>query len=627
MANILQELEQRIVIGNGAIGTYLYALGIPRGFCLEALNLTRPDLVTKVYQDYVAAGARVLETNSSGANPIGLSRYGLSDQAVQLCHKAVELVRKVVEGKPCFIAGTTGPIVLRSTEPPISVEERREAYRVQIAALWEAGCDLLLLKTFTDLADLLLAIRTAKELGVHPIWASVAPTEEGRLSSGEDVGEALASLRQAGASIVGVNGACGVQATLHLLEQLELEASDLVSAFPNAGKPEFYEGQLFYGASPQYFASYLPRFVAEGARLIGGDYGTDPSHIAAMVAVAGSLRPVGAKPRRRRVFLREPTEEGPSRGFSWREESLLERLKRKTVSIVELDSPKTLAMERFLEGVSALEEAGADAISLADNSLAILRVSNVAAAVCVRQRSSLIPVLHIACRDRNLLGLQSELMGLGVLGFRHVLALTGDPAKAGDHPGATSVYDLNSVGLIRLLAGLNRGVNAVGKDLKGKTDFVIGCAFNPNARQIESQRRKLESKLQAGAQFVMTQPVFDTRLVKETARMLGPLGVPVFIGVLPLLSYRNAEFLHNEVPGIVIPEAVRERLLFLEGPRAMEAGLALAVEIAREILSHFRGIYIITPLLRYELSVRLLGQLGLSPGEMRVAKEKGKGAV
>jgi homocysteine S-methyltransferase len=394
-----------------------------------------------------------------------------------------------------------------------------------------------------------------------------------------------------------------------LLSKLAVEKDDLVSVFPSAGKPEFYEGRFNYAASPEYFADTLPRWVEEGARLIGGDYGTRPAHIAAMAAVARLLDPVRVKKISAvtRAARAETVERPPASAVREEEASILDLMKQKPVSIVELDSPKGLSMDKFLAGAKALKEAGAAAITLADNSLAILRVSNFAAAIRVREEVGLTSLLHLACRDRNLLGLQSEIMGLGTLGFRHVLALTGDPAKVGDHPGATSVYDLNSVGLIKLLAGMNRGVNAVGRPLNGQTKFIIGCAFNPNALNFDSQVKKLESKLAAGAQYVMTQPVFDLELARRTVARLKPLGVPVFLGVMPLLSSRNAEFLHNEVPGIKIADPLRERLRrCADDHAAMRIGLEVAREVRAVALEGFGGVYLITPFLRYDVSVELL---------------------
>ncbi len=615
MANLLDILSERIVLGDGATGTYLYELGVPLNHCLEEVNLSRPELVTRVYREYADAGSQVIETNSFGANRIRLARYGLGHQVAEINWRAARVARDAVKGRAdVFIGGSVGPLSLRPADGEFSIEDRKALFREQIGALLDGGCDLIFLETFTALDELLLALDVFQNLTNIPVAASLAVSEEGRLVSGESFPEAVKILRAAGADIAGLNGTCGPQACAHLLSKLAVEENELLSVYPSAGKPEFYEGRFSYTANPGYFADTLPRWVAEGARLIGGDYGTRPEHIAAMAAVARELKPVRVKKispaiaspaARARVEAAEPAGAASARA---EEASILDLLKQGPVSIVELDSPKGLSMDKFLAGAKALKEAGAAAITLADNSLAILRVSNFAAAIRVREEVGLTSLLHLACRDRNLLGLQSEIMGLGVLGFRHVLALTGDPAKVGDHPGATSVYDLNSLGLIKLLAGMNGGVNHVGRPLNGRTNFIIGCAFNPNALNFESQVKKLESKLAAGAQYVMTQPVFDIELARQTAALLKPLGVPVFLGVMPLLSSRNAEFLHNEVPGIKIAGPLRERLRQCADDRAAtRIGLEVAREVRDVALEAFGGVYLITPFLRYEVSVDLLG--------------------
>ena len=475
----------------------------------------------------------------------------------------------------------------------------------------DGGCHLIFLETFTALDELLLALDVFQNLTNIPVVTSLAVSEEGRLVSGESFPEAVKILRAAGADIVGLNGTAGPQACVHLLSKLAVQESDLLCVYPSAGKPEFYEGRFNYAASPDYFADTLPRWVEEGARLdrrrLRDAPGTHRGHGGGGAGTEAGAREENFARWRRARASRPPNRRAHHRSRA-EEVSILDLLKQKPVSIVELDSPKGLSMDKFLAGAKALKEAGAAAITLADNSLAILRVSNFAAAIRVREEVGLTSLLHLACRDRNLLGLQSEIMGLGTLGFRHVLALTGDPAKVGDHPGATSVYDLNSLGLIKLLAGMNRGVNHVGRPLNGQTKFIIGCAFNPNALNFDSQVKKLESKLAAGAQYVMTQPVFDLELARRTVARLKPLGVPIFLGVMPLLSSRNAEFLHNEVPGIKIAEPLRERLRqCADDQAATRIGLEVAREVRDVALEAFNGVYLITPFLRYEVSVDLLG--------------------
>jgi methionine synthase I (cobalamin-dependent)/5,10-methylenetetrahydrofolate reductase len=609
MADFLELLRERIVLGDGATGTYLYELGAPANHCLEELNLTRPELVSRLYLEYADAGSQVIETNSFGANRARLARFGLEDRAADIAFRAAQVAREALRGRDVFIGGSVGPLSLRPADGDYSADDRRSMFREQITALLEGGCDLIFLETFTALDELLLALDVFRGIGRVPVVTSLGISEEGRLATGETFPEAVRILRQAGADVVGLNGTCGPQACLNLLSKLAVNEGDLLSVFPNAGKPEFYEGRFNYAASADYFADTLPQWVAEGARLIGGDYGTRPEHIAAMARVVRDLKPVRVKKPaapRERITVAEPGSAIVSQAYA-EEPSILDLLKTETVSIVELDSPKTLSMDKFLAGARALKEAGAAAVTLADNSLAILRVGNLAAAIHLRQEVGITPLLHIACRDRNLLGLQSEIMGLGTLGFRHVLAVTGDPAKVGDHPGASSVYDVNSLGLIKLLAGMNRGVNAVGRPLKGETRFLIGCAFNPNALNFDSQVRKLESKLAAGAQYVMTQPVFDVALARRTVERLKPLGVPVFLGVMPLLSSRNAEFLHNEVPGIKIDDAVREKLRHAaDDAAATRFGLEVAREVRDVAREAFNGVYLITPFLRYDVSVDLL---------------------
>ncbi len=521
-----------------------------------------------------------------------------------------------------YVVGSVGPLGITADEARERGVDRHDAHREQLAALLDAEVDLIFFETFLDLDDLLLALGAQRELAPGtPALCSLACSEEGRLPGGTTVTDAFARLREAGAAVVGVNCLNGPQATLKLLEHVPLEPGQLLSAYPNAGYPKYHEGRFLYYTAPEYFAKVAKEMVGQGARLVGGCCGTGPAQIAAMAAALRDLEPVTSK-----AFVR-PIEPPPGAfpavaketvavvdvgaapspdASEPEEESILDRIARgKTVVITELDPPKTLDLEKFLVGARALTEAGSDAITLADNSLAILRVSNLAMGAMLKARYGIMPLLHVSCRDKNLLGLQSELMGLAALGIRHVLPLTGDPAKVGDHPGAKSVYDVTSVQLIGIINRLNEGFNHVGKSVKTATRFVTGCTFNPNAKHLDAQIARLERKLAAGAQYVMTQPVFDPALVETVAERTKGLGVPIFMGVWPLLNGRQAEFLHNEVPGILIPDPVREKMAGKEGAEGRKMGVELAKEVCRASLDRFPGVYLITPFLNYELTVEL----------------------
>jgi methionine synthase / methylenetetrahydrofolate reductase(NADPH) len=600
MSLFLDELRKGLMLGDGAMGTLLYQRGEPLEACYDTLNLQKPWLVQQIHHDYVQAGARLIETNTFGANRLKLQRYGLDQQVHVINREGARLAREVAHRVGAFVAGSVGPLV-GSPSTPLDPDLMRQCFQEQFEGLVLGGVDVLFLETFSKASDLEFALALARTLTNLPLMASLSMSDDGHTADGLRITEAFARLRSAGADVVGLNCHMGPVGTERLLLEVPVQSGDLISTFPNAGRPQYFEGRYIYHPTPQYFADYVPKLVTQGARLLGGCCGTTPETIRAMAQALQGLSPISTKagkaitePVRRLDLSRPPAKEG-----------LLEVYRRHTLIVTELDPPKSLQLDKMVEGAQALKTAGTDFVTLADNSLAILRVSNMAAAHLIRERTGLEPVIHLACRDRNIIGMQSELMGLHALGLHHVLALTGDPAKMGDHPGATSVYDLNSIGLIKTIKRLNEGFADNGRDLKAKTEFVIGCAFNPNARNLESQTRKLEDKLKAGAQFVMTQPVFDPALVEATYEQTSHFRVPVLVGVMPLLNSRNAEFLHHEVPGIFIPDSVRERLRGKEGPAANEEGLSIAGELSEAILNRFKGIYLITPLMRFDLTVRL----------------------
>ncbi len=601
--DFLDELEHRILPGDGAMGTYLMELGRPIERCFEEICVSDPDLIRRVHSEYIAAGARVIETNSFGANAVRLAAHGFEQRVNEFNWTSAQLAKECAKGKGIYVAGSVGPLGIGAEQAAERGIDRKQVFTEQIGALLDGGVDLIFLETFLDLEELALALYVKQSLHHCPVICSMACTAGGRLPDGTPLAEGFAKLRELGADVAGVNCANGPQAMLRLFETLP--SDEPLSAYPNAGYPQYHEGRFVYSTTPAYFARTAVELAQQGARLIGGCCGTRPEHIAAMAEALTGLAPARGK-RAPHIELSErlAPQEKP---LEARETSILDlAASGKRVIVTELDPPKTLDLDKFYAGAQTLAAAGSDAITLADNSLAILRVSNLAVGAILRQRYGLRPLLHLSCRDRNILGLQSELMGMAALGLRHVLPLTGDPAKVGDHPGATSVYDVTSIELIRIVAQFNAGLNANGKAIKGNPAFVTGCTFNPSARNIDAQLARLERKLKAGASYVMTQPVFDTGSIAEMSRRLAPFNAPIFTGVWPLLGGRQAEFLHNEVPGITIPERVRDQMRGLEGAAGRAKGIEIAKDVCGAVLNYFPGVYLITPFLAYELTTELV---------------------
>src|SRR5437868_4852022 len=598
--NLLEELQEHIVCGDGAMGTLLLDQGLPMEVCLEELCVSDPERVRAIHRDYIAAGARVIETNSFGANAARLARFGFEDRVAEINRAAARIAAEAASGQDVCVAGSVGPLGLTALDADERGIDRMKCFHDQIEALLDGGVDLIFLETFMDDVEMEIALRAKKSVSDCTTICSFACEPEGRLASGVSIVEVFSKLRAEGVQITGVNCMNGPHATVQLLQRIQFEG--LLAAYPNAGYPRYTDGRFIYHAAPDYFARAAREMAAEGARLIGGCCGTNARTIAAIAKAIQNLTPVRSKP----VRVITPLPASAKKIVSAEEESLLDRIAAgKRVIICEFDPPKTLALEKFFRGAQELVQAGCDAITLADNSLAILRVSNLAIGAMLKERFGITPLLHLSCRDRNVLGLQSELLGMAALGMRHVLPLTGDPARVGDHPGASSVYDVNSIELISIIHKLNEGFTHAGKSLKAQTRFIIGCTFNPNAKNLDSQVKRLERKVAAGAQFVMTQPVFDVDLVGEMHRRVQHLRIPIFTGVWPLQSAKQAEFLHHEVPGIIVPDSVRAELASYDGEGAQAYGIRVAEKIITAALDFFPGVYLITPFLLYESTTRL----------------------
>ncbi|HEY5792776.1 MAG TPA: bifunctional homocysteine S-methyltransferase/methylenetetrahydrofolate reductase [Chthoniobacterales bacterium] len=595
--NFLEELGKRVIGGDGAMGTLLMERGIALNQCFEEICLSNPELVRGVHRDYAAAGAELIETNSFGANAVRLARHGLQKCVGALNRQAAQIARQAVHGAPAWVAGSVGPLGLTPAQAEEQGIDRAAVFREQIAALIEGGVDVLLFETFQSLDELRIALRAKAELSDCPAIGCLTLSEGGRLADGATLTEAFRQLADAQASVVGINCVSGPQAAIRLLENVESPLP--LAVYPNAGRPRLYEGRYVYDSSPEYFAESAQRLAELGANLVGGCCGTTPAHIAAISRQLKSFGPP-VKPRKKIAVVEREKIKLAVAG-----DSILDRLKAgKTVIVTELDPPKTLTLDRYFEAAEKLTEAGSDAITLADNSLAILRVSNLAIGAMLKARG-IEPLLHLSCRDKNVLGLQSELMGAAAMGIRHILPLTGDPAKVGDHPGATSVYDVNSIGLLEIARRMNEGYTQAGTDLKKLPGFVMGCTFNPNAKNLDAQISRLQRKINAGAQYVLTQPVFDAGLVRLAAEKVRHFNIPIFFGVWPILNGRQAKFLHNEVPGIRIPEPVLAEMEGLEGAEGRRHGIAIAKEVCRAALDEFPCVYLITPFQVYETTAEL----------------------
>ncbi|GFO59849.1 bifunctional homocysteine S-methyltransferase/methylenetetrahydrofolate reductase [Geomonas silvestris] len=596
-ALFLDRVRQEVLVGDGAIGTMLYAKGVSLEANFEHLNLVRPQLVLDLHGEYLAAGAQVIETNTFGANFVKLDAIGLGAKVAEINRQGAKLARQAAAGKDVFVAGSLGPLGRGKAE--LSPEQVRDCFRTQSLALAEGGVDLLILETFAELEELELAVLAVKETGL-PVVANLAFGEGARLTGGFSAEDAAQRLAAAGADLIGANCGAGPLELLATLKRLA-QASDLpLAAYPNSGFPEYLDGRYIYRATPDYFAGMAREMVEAGASLVGGCCGTTPEHVREVARQLAGLKPVVRKVSRRAGAVQVGA------GTASAGKGFLSHWGTRKVITVELDPPKGLDCTKVVAGSRALKEAGADAINLAENPLARVRMGNLALAALVRREVGIEVIAHVTCRDRNLIGLQSDLMGASLLGISSILAVTGDPANLGEDAGASSVFDLNSFTLIKLLSDLNRGVNALGNPIGAGTGFSIGAAFNPNVQKMEVQVGRLARKVANGAQFAQTQPIYDIARAEEMVELTAALGIPVLPGVLPLVSGRNAEFLHNEVPGIVIPDEIRRRMAGKSGDEGVREGLAIASEFIDAIFDRVGGFYLIPPFGKHEIATELV---------------------
>jgi methionine synthase / methylenetetrahydrofolate reductase(NADPH) len=617
---------RNIILSDGAMATFLHQCGVPIRACSEALNLTDPIRVKEVHQAYIESGANVIQTNTFSANRRALARFGRENDFLSINSAGARIALDAAQGRVA-VYGTIGSILgVQMFGSPLDASMKRELvyeFAEQATALLNEPVHGLLLETFPDLEEMLLAIQVVRSMTDLPIVANLAPEEPLVTRDGTPIDVAFRLLLDAGASVVGLNCKLGPNGILHAYERISLQPENMYAAVPNAGLLHLVDGDFAYTGSEQYFASITEKLLERGVSWVGGCCGTTPTHIrearariakGSTEAVTEATLPIGTgtdfvRENQRDKILVRILEQGklevePRRHLTPDLPSVVEQVKREITVIVELDPPKTLDCGPFLTGASVLRSAGADYITLADNSLATVRVSNLAMATLLKL-NHIEPLVHVACRDRNLIGQQSHLMGLDVLGIRNILLITGDPSKYGDLPGATSVYDVPSLDLTKMVKRLNDGVGFSGRALEQPAKFVIGTSFNPHLLRLQKGSLRLRRKVEAGADFVMTQPIFDVYQLEKLKKVSEELNVPVFVGIMPLISERNALFLHHEVPGISIPDEILARMGSVDKGRAWEEGIRIAEKLLDEVLSMFNGVYLITPFLRYHITEHL----------------------
>ncbi|GCE30640.1 bifunctional homocysteine S-methyltransferase/methylenetetrahydrofolate reductase [Dictyobacter alpinus] len=613
----LERLRNGPLLCDGGMGTELYARGISYERCFEQLNLTNPELIKSIHLDYVAAGAQIIETNTFGANRYRLAEHGLDNQVVEINRAGAKIAREVRElsEQPILLAGNIGP--LGSPLAPIGTiqpADARAAFIEQTEALLQSGVDLIIIETMSDLAEMREALMAVRSITDLPVVALMTFGEDGTIVSGEDAQVVAETLRDLGANVFGVNCALGPASMFDVAKRMCSYNSDdfFVAVQPNAGLPRRVGNRFIYVSTPEYFAEYTRRFLSIGIRMIGGCCGTTPRHIAAMHEVitelAPTISPEMEKPSSAptlEAFRERIQESAAQNAESEPAPTQLAALlqERKFVISIEMSPPRSVKFTRFLQNATLIRDSGADTINITDNAMARVRMNNVAAARLIQQNVGIETIVHFTPRDRNLMAVQSDVIGAHATEIRNILAVTGDPPSHGDFPNSTGIWDVDSIGLISILSNLNKGLDGNRRKLAAASSFFIGCAANPAASDLDIEIERLHQKIEGGAQYIMTQPVFDAGTflyyINKYKDQYGEIPIPILIGLQPLHSYQQAEKFHNEVPGIVIPEEIRQRL-----QQAGEGGGAVGLEIIKELFDKLKaevqGTYIM-PLDRFEL--------------------------
>ena len=611
-ADLLARLKTSPVLCDGAMGTLLYSKGIFINRCYDELNLSQPDLIRGVHHEYLQAGAEIVETNTFGGNSFRLERHGLGGKVHDINFAGAKLAKEAAKSFDAWVAGSVGPLGIR-IEPlgKTSFQEAKDAFREQIAALLEGGVDLIILETFGYLEELHQALLAARELNPKvPVIAQVTVDEEANCLDGSTPETFAPRLEQWGADVIGCNCSVGPVAMLDAMERVRAATSLPVSAQPNAGIPRSVEGRNIYLCSPEYMASYARKFVAAGVKLVGGCCGTTPEHIRVMKS---GLRASQARARisdpqmKANVKLPAAIEALPL--------ALRSRLGAKIasgqfVTMVEIVPPKGTNIQKELDGARFLKSVGVDGINIPDSPRASARMSNQALSVLLQQQAGVEAILHYTCRDRNVLCIQSDLLGAAAVGIKNLICITGDPPKMGGYADATAVFDVDAIGLVNIVHNLNRGLDIGGNPIGIGTGFAIGVGANPGISNLDEEIRRFEFKVEAGAEYAVTQPVFDLSLLENFLKRIEHCRIPVVAGIWPLVSVRNAEFMKDELR-VSVPDAILERMTRAPSPEAArEEGIVIAREMLIAVRGMVQGAQISAPMGKYSAAVDVLEALG-----------------
>ncbi len=606
------QLSHRVLVADGAMGTMLYARGVFINRCFDELNLSQPDLVRQIHQEYVKAGAEILETNTFGGNRPRLAAFGVAEKLGEINRAAVRIAREAAQGGP-FVAGAVGPLGVR-IEPlgPTSYAEARAAFREQINALIETGVDLLILETFGNLDELREAVAAAREAAGSdiPVIAQVTIDDFGYLPGGTDTETFTRAMDSWPVDAIGLNCSVGPKATLETIERMMAFSSKPMSAMPNAGLPMRIEGRNMYLCSPEYMSQYARRLLWAGVKVIGGCCGTTPDHIKLIRSETRSLQPVQKK-------LAVTVEEPQARAHALAPVPMAQKSKLgaklaagKFVAFVEILPPRGVDASREIDGARQCAAHGIDCINVPDGPRASARMSALVTCQLIQERAGIEAVNHFCCRDRNILGIQSELLGTHTVGVRNLICITGDPPRMGAYPDATAVFDVDSIGLVNIVSNLNHGLDIGGNPMGSQTELLIGVGANPGAFNMDEEIRRFEWKVEAGAEYVVTQPVFDLGLLERFLRRTEHVRIPVICGIWPLTSFRNAEFMVNELR-VPVPEEFMARMRRVDNAeKAREEGVAIAREMMARIRPLVAGVQLSAPFGRYQMALDVAEAIG-----------------